>query len=115
MVLYFRSFLIILSLFYFSKGYSQSEINPDKIKKTKSKELIFFWPGIDCPSFKNTYDLYGFKIACSGSTDTRKINKNNKKVVKIINHIYGKDWFDQNINLFIINDKARLNDISFDK
>lgn len=101
MALYFRSFLIILSVFYFSIGYSQSEINPDKIKKTQSKELIFFWPAIDCPGFKNTYDLYGFKIACSGSIDTGKINKNNKKVVKKINRIYGKDWFEQSVKSFI--------------
>ena len=100
---YLKYNLIFLSIFSFSIASAQKEINPDKIKKTQSKELIFLWPGIDCPSFKNTYDLYGFKIACSGNIDTRKINKNNTKAVKKLNRIYGKNWFEKNVKSFIHN------------
>jgi len=98
---YFKYFLIFASIFCFSIACAQSDINTDKIKKLQSKKLIFLWPGIDCPVFKNTYDAYGFKIACSGSIDTRTINKNNKKVVKKLNRNYGKGWFDLNVKSFI--------------
>jgi len=96
-----KYFFIFLLIFFYSSAFAQSEINPEKIKEVRSQKLIFLWPGIDCPNFINTYNLYGFKIACSGSVDTRKINKNNKKVVKKLNRIYGEDWFYKNVESFI--------------
>jgi hypothetical protein len=87
-----KYFFIFLLIFFYSSAFAQSEINPEKIKEVRSQKLTFLWPGNDCPDFKNTYELYGFKIA---------VLKYNKKVVKKLNRIYGEDWFYKNVESFI--------------
>jgi len=104
MIHFFKYILTFVLAFSISIVFAQREINPEKVEKLQSKKLIFLWPGMNCPAFKNTYDVYGFKIVCAGSINTTTLNKNNKKVVKTVNRTYGKDWFNQNVKSFIQKD-----------
>ena len=89
----------ILLLTYNPVVDKQDTINK-KIEKFYKKELTYYWPGNYCPSFTNTKDYYGFKIECIGCLVTGQINRYNRRVVRRINKMYGKNWFQNNKSKF---------------
>ncbi len=98
---YFKYTLISLSILFLGLKPAYCENDSEKLNKLQRKKLVFLWPGMDCPDFKDTFDIYGFKIVCSGSVDPHSFNKNNKKVIIRLNRVYGKDWFSLNVKSFI--------------
>ena len=67
-----------------------------KIETLKKKDLSYYWIGRTCPAFRNPEERFGFKIECAGCIRTPKIQRNNRRVVKAINSVYGKNWFEEN-------------------
>jgi hypothetical protein len=71
------------------------------VERIKRKNWTYYWVGNLCPpTFKNTFDLYGFKIECSGCILTKKIDRNNKRIIKEVEKIFGQNWFKDNRNNF---------------
>lgn len=73
----------------------------DNIELLRDKKIVYQWTGRGCPKFKDTNTIYGFKIECCGCVMTRKIKRNNRKVVKQLERAYGKNWFSINRNKFL--------------
>ena len=73
--------------------------NANAIKLYK-KNLTYYWIGRSCPAFVNTEYKYGFKIKCVGCIATLRKEWHNKRVVRKINKVYGKNWFEENISTF---------------
>jgi hypothetical protein len=66
------------------------------IQKLKNKKLTYYWVGKICPNFSNPELRYGFSVKCVGDNPPRRTNRNNKRVVRKINSVYGKNWFEEN-------------------
>src|SRR3972149_9295606 len=73
--------------------------NANAVKLAKDS-LTYFWVGRACPAFMNTEYKYGFKIKCVGCILTKKISKNNNRVERKIDKVYGKNWFQNNRKYF---------------
>lgn len=75
------------------------EITKEKIMQVKRMNLIYYHVGRFCP-FPNTgkESAYGFTVKCSGCVLTRRIKRNNRKVARKLNKVYGKNWFEENKN-----------------
>lgn len=78
-------------------GFGQS----NNIDLLRNENLVYQWAGRGCPRFNDTNTIYGFKIECCGCALTRKIERNNRKVIKQVERVYGKNWFALNRNKFL--------------
>lgn len=102
----FRQGLLLLFLFLFSiPAIGQIEKEQEKALELSGKNLTYFWSGRACPPFINTEEKYGFKIKCAGCIVRGKIKRNNRKVIKEINMVYGENWFEENKQHFYQNKK----------
>jgi len=93
--------IVVITTMSFLTSYGQNEISAKKLKELQSQNLVFLWPGLNCPEFNDTHKIYGFRIVCAGTVDTRELNKNNKRVVKKLERVYGKEWFHNQIKYFV--------------
>jgi hypothetical protein len=71
------------------------------IELLRDKNLVYQWAGRGCPTFKDTKTLYGFEIECCGCIVTGKIERNNRRVIRQLERVYGKDWFASNRDKFL--------------
>jgi hypothetical protein len=71
-----------------------------KAVKLGEKKLTYIWTCNACPSFINTEYKYGFKIQRAGCIETGKIRRHNRRVVRQINKVYGRHWFQNNKSNF---------------
>jgi hypothetical protein len=81
-------------------SFGQVDSTNRKAVKLTNKNLTFFWVCHACPTFIDTKYKYGFTIKRSGDIMTPFIKRNNRKVVRQINKIYGKNWFEENKSHF---------------
>lgn len=75
-------------------------VEPDsaQIAKVRSKHLVYYWVGMPCSSFKNEYaEQFGFKIGCVGCKDKLRYRIHNRRVIRKINRVYGRNWLQSNI------------------
>ncbi len=93
------SFIIIL-LFTCHLVVGQEDTPDQRIERLSQKRLTYYWFGFFCPSFINTKDIYGFNIECAGCIVTGQINRRNRRTVRKINKVYGKNWFQTNKSKF---------------
>jgi hypothetical protein len=102
-------FITVLLVSYFptvSQSSNNNSLQVDstniKAKNIAKKNLTYLWYGRYCPSdFKNMKYKYGFKIRCVGCVVTGHIHRHNDRVVRKINRVYGKGWFEENKVNFI--------------
>ena len=82
---------------------SDVAINPDvnKVEKLKAKHVTYVYFSFACPSFVDTYNLYGFKMKCGGCVVSQRKSKRNEKAIKKIDSVYGAGWFEKNRSNFI--------------
>jgi hypothetical protein len=90
------TFLTILFCFLGVLAFGQVDpTNKNAVSLTK-KNLAYYWTGVAYPPSNSEY-LYGFKIISTGCIVTRSIERNNRRVVKAVNKVYGKNWFEENV------------------
>ncbi|MBX7094482.1 MAG: hypothetical protein K1X56_07170 [Flavobacteriales bacterium] len=75
---------------------AQVDSTNQKAVSLAKQELTYYWHGRFCPNLKNTLFIYGFKIECVGCELNNRIRRNNRRVIKKINRVYGENWFEQN-------------------
>jgi len=70
----------------------------NKLEKIKAVNLTYYWVGNACPEDKFVImeSRYGFKMQCVGCSATARELRNNRRVVRKINSVYGKNWFEGN-------------------
>lgn len=98
-------FLTILFCFLGILAFGQVDSTNQNAVRLAKKNLTYYWSGIACPPLKNTEFLFGFKIICTGCIVTRSIERNNRHVVKKVNKVYGKNWFEENVRKPIVTRK----------
>jgi hypothetical protein len=94
--------LTILFILISNLAFAQVDSTNIKAIKVNKKNLTYIWYGRACPSkFTNMEYRYGFRIKCSGCNVTKHIKRQNRRVIKQVNRVYGKNWFEENKMNFI--------------
>jgi hypothetical protein len=92
---------LILILFFILFSFPLfAQMDPVKRDKLSKKHLTYFYMGRACPPVTNTESKYGFQIKCKGCVVTLGRQWHNKRVVRKIDRIYGKGWFEENRSSF---------------
>jgi hypothetical protein len=98
---FFRIIWTIVLCFIVNLAIGQVSTTKEKVEKLAKKNLTYFWNGRGCPStFENIKSKYGFKIKCIGCIATGQIKRHNKRIIRKINKVYGKNWFEENKTSF---------------
>ncbi|HTF03624.1 MAG TPA: hypothetical protein VK826_06335 [Bacteroidia bacterium] len=69
--------------------------NPKAVKLAK-KKLVYYWVGNACPYYDAPVTKHGFRIVCVGCITRLRYIIHNRRVVRKINRVYGKNWFQEN-------------------
>ncbi len=88
--------ILVIVIFAFNQP------NESKIEMLQAKNITYVQYSFGCPTLKDTYKIYGFKITCAGCSVSKRAIKKNKRAIRKIDSIYGKGWFDANYESFII-------------
>ena len=90
-------FMIFFVLLFTSRISAQIDSTNPKAVHLSKKNLTYYWIGISCFQQDNSMNEYGFRIVCVGCIAHSRYIVHNSRIVRKINRVYGKNWFEKNI------------------
>lgn len=88
-----KSILVLLITLIGLTAFGQSDPDHKKAEKLEKRRIVYYWTGRYCNPVGKTE--HGFTIKCTGCIVSRKIKLHNKRAVRRINRVYGKNWFQE--------------------